>query len=612
MKIPGLNISARLLLLLPPAAAQQTPEPLRFGGFRAQIDALEQPAALAISPAGELWVVETWRRALSIHDSQGKLVQRLPLELEEPRGLALTPDGTLYLSGARRVVGLTWNAERKTLEALPTTMPSALVEPLGLCADGERLYVADAGLHKVLVFDRRSSKLLLAIGGFGGGEGQFRRPVDVAVDEQGAIHVVDQGNQRIERFDKDGKYLSAFGGFGWQPGLLAAPASIEYAAGRLYVADRDNHRIQVFDRSGKPLYDWGVHALRPREGAGHLHYPDAVAIAPDGSFAAVGEGFEDRVQLFGAEDDPSRLLRAQSERSSSAHYGGGLALGARLCVVLEPSAAGGLTLDTSGSEPIEIARFGRLGEKPGQFARPCGVALDAQERAWVCDPVLRRISIFRLDRPQNPSIDYDPFLPRFAESLDLGLLDGGEPVAVALDSSGRGYVLESRGEVLVLDPGFGSAHARPLPEGVAVSPCAIAVSADGSRIAVADPGAHALHLMVAAEHAWTSTVLAAEGGQARPSGVAFAADGSLFVTDERRCEVLQLSPALERVKSFGKPGLGRAEFHKPRGIAIDAQGRLWVLDLGNHRVQVLTPQGEFVQSFGSRLFTEPTRRKAGK
>jgi sugar lactone lactonase YvrE len=611
-------------LLVGAAAAQDAPEPsaaqepVRFGGFLAQVDGLDQPSAVAISPEGEVWVAEAWGHSLSIYDKQGALLQRMSgevppnLKLREPRGLAIAPDGTVYLSDGKRVVGFGWNAERKRHDGLRTAITYALVEPLGLCVDSEHLYVADAGLQLVVVFDRRSSKVVGALGGFGSGEGRFRRPVDVAVDEEGCIYVADQGNQRVQRFDKEGKFLGAFGGFGPHAGLFAAPASIEYAAGRVYVADRDNQRIQVFDREGQPLYDWGVHALRPREGKGHLHYPDALALAPDGSFAAVAEGFEDRLQLFGPEDDASRLLRAQSERSSSAHYGGGLAVGARLCVVLEPASACGLALDTSGSEPIEIARFGRAGEKPAQFALPAGVALDAEERAWVCDPGLRRLSVFALARPKEGAIDYDPFLPRFVESLDFDKLDRGEPVAVALDAAGRSYVLEARGEVLVFDPGFASAQARTLPAQAIVSPCAIAVSADGSRLVVADPGAHALHVMESGEHAWKTTVLKAEGREPRPSGVALAPDGSLFVTDEQRHELLQLSPALERVASWGAQGLGRVEFFKPRGVALDAKGQLWVLDLGNHRVQVLSGKGEFVRSFGSRLFTEPTRKAGAK
>jgi DNA-binding beta-propeller fold protein YncE len=611
-----------VLLLVSPAVAQETPdapaEPVRFGGFLAQIDGLDQPSAVAISPDNEIWVAEAWGRGLSIYDSKGALVQRMSaqvppnLKLSEPRGLAIGAEGTVYISDGHRVVGFGWNAERKRHDGLRTAITYALIEPLGLCVDGEHLYVADAGLQLVVIFDRRSSKVTGAIGGFGGGEGEFRRPVDVAVDEEGRIYVADQGNQRVQRFDKDGKFLGAFGGFAPQAGLLAAPASIEYAAGRLYVADRDHQRIQVFDREGKALYDWGVPAEQPHEGAGHLDFPDGLALARDGSFAAVCEGFEDRVQLFGPEDEASRVLRAQSERTSSSHYGGGLALGKRLCVVLEPSTPCGLALDTSGSAAIELARFGSLGEAPGQFSMPAAVALDAQERAWVCDPALKRISVFALDRPQDAAARSDPSLPRYSQMLDFEQVDGGEPVALAFDGAGRTYVLEARGQVLVFDAGLKAAQAQALPGKSIVSPCAIAVSADGARLIVADPGAHALHVLDSKEHAWKTLTWKADALDPRPSGVAIAKDGSVFVTDEQRNELVQLSPAFERVASWGAKGIGRVEFSKPRGVAIDEKGQLWVLDLGNQRVQVLSSTGEFVQAFGSRPSAEPAPKKSEK
>ena len=576
--------------------AEPTPEPVRYGGFRTQIDGLHQPAAVAISPDDEIWVAEAWGRGLSIYDAQGALVQRMSgevppnLKLSEPHGIAISPEGTVYLSDGHRVVGFGWDSERKRHSGMRTAITYALVEPRGLCVDGERLYVADAGLQLVVIFERRSSKVLGAFGGFGGGEGEFSRPVDVAVDEEGRMFVADQGNRRVQRFDKEGKFLGAFGGCG-------APASLKYAAGRLYVTDRDHDCVRVFDREGKPLYDWG---------SGRLHGPEGFALSRDGSFAAVCEGLEDRLQVFGPEDEASRKLQAQSPPAARESFGGGLALHGKLCVVLEPAGPGGLALDTSGSQPLLLARFGQPDAKLGALALPAGVALDEKERAWICDPALRRLVIIALERKPDAPLAPDPALPRFYRSVNFDASDGGEPVAVALDAAGHAYVLEARGEVLVLDPDFDKpAQSHALPAKSIVCPSAIAVSADGARILVADPGAHALHVLQSPEKAWKTMVWKADALEPRPSGVAIAKDGSVFVSDEQRNEVVKLSPALERVASFGAKGAGHAEFSKPHALALDDQGQLWVLDLGNQRVQVLSQQGEFVKSFEARQFGAP-------
>ncbi len=590
----SLSAIASLFVLQLGAAAQDTPEttaptePVRFGGFLAQVDGLAQPASVAVSHDGEIWVAETWGRALSVYDAKGKLIQRMSaevppnLKLNDPRGLAISADGTVYLSDTQRVVGFGWDSERQRHNGLKTAITYALVEPLGLCVDGERLYVADAGLQLVVVFDRRSSKVISAFGGFGSRDGEFRRPVDVAVDEEGGIYVADQGNRRVQRFDKEGKFLGAFGGCG-------APASVEYAAGRLYVADRDHDRVRVFDRVGKPLYDWG---------AGRLRGPDAFALERDGSFAVVCEGLEDRLQIFGPEDEASRALAKPSADAAPPSFGGGIAVRGKLCVVLEPASPCGLALDTSGSEPLLLAHFGEADAKRGALVLPAGIALDEKERAWICDPVLKRLVVVKLDRKPDAPLAPDPALPRFFKSINFDAADGGEPVAVALDAAGHAYVLEARGEVLVLQADLEKgAQAHELPAKSIVSPSAIAVSPDGTRILVADPGAHALHVLQAPEKAWKKMVWKADGLEPRPSGVAIAKDGSVFVTDEQRNEVVKLSPALERVASWGVKGAGHVEFNKPRALSIDDQGQLWVLDLGNRRVQVLTQEGAFVRSF---------------
>jgi hypothetical protein len=50
-------------------------------------------------------------------------------------------------------------------------------------------------------------------GSEGSGNGQFKEPSDVAVNEvSGQVYVLDQGNSRIEIFDHEGKYLSQFNG----------------------------------------------------------------------------------------------------------------------------------------------------------------------------------------------------------------------------------------------------------------------------------------------------------------------------------------------------------------------------------------------------------------
>ncbi|MFC1554208.1 6-bladed beta-propeller [candidate division KSB1 bacterium] len=80
----------------------------------------------------------------------------------------------------------------------------------------------------------------------------FYMPVDVTVDHEGNIYVLDQGNYRIQKFDRSGKYLQTFGRDGQGPGEFRSPTSITIDnEGNLFVGDEQNKRIQVFFSNGK-------------------------------------------------------------------------------------------------------------------------------------------------------------------------------------------------------------------------------------------------------------------------------------------------------------------------------------------------------------------------
>jgi hypothetical protein len=107
-----------------------------------------------------------------------------------------------------------------------------------------------------------------SFGGEGAGDGQFKEPVGVAVNDSteplvepaaGDVYVVDRGNGRVERFSSAGVYISQFNGAetpakGFsEPGGIAVDASgsaLDPSAGDVYVEDVGHKVIDKFSSTG--------------------------------------------------------------------------------------------------------------------------------------------------------------------------------------------------------------------------------------------------------------------------------------------------------------------------------------------------------------------------
>jgi len=119
---------------------------------------------------------------------------------------------------------------------------------------------AGAG-HTVVKFSP-DGKVLMTLGTPGGAmePGYFFQPNDVLVAPDGAIFVSEGHggpNSRILKFTKDGRLMKTWGKKGTLPGEFDQPHALAMdSKGRLFVGDRGNNRIQIFDQDGKFLEQW--------------------------------------------------------------------------------------------------------------------------------------------------------------------------------------------------------------------------------------------------------------------------------------------------------------------------------------------------------------------
>lgn len=139
-------------------------------------------------------------------------------------------------------------------------------------------------------------KLLMTLGTKGvRGEGPdtFGGPCDVAVAANGDIFVADgHFNSRIVKFDKDGKFIKAWGKKGDQPGEFNLPHTLVIdSRGRLLVGDRSNNRIQIFDQDGTFIDQWTQFGT-----------PSGIYISPDDTLYVVDYNVKKGVFVGSAKD----------------------------------------------------------------------------------------------------------------------------------------------------------------------------------------------------------------------------------------------------------------------------------------------------------------------
>ena len=88
--------------------------------------------------------------------------------------------------------------------------------------------------------------MISKFGSHGSGDGQFKTPCGVAIDQEGHIIVADESNHRVQVMSHDGKMISKFGSHGSGDGQFKNPYGVAIdQEGHIIVTDQGNHRVQV-------------------------------------------------------------------------------------------------------------------------------------------------------------------------------------------------------------------------------------------------------------------------------------------------------------------------------------------------------------------------------
>ncbi|MCU0696627.1 MAG: hypothetical protein MUC96_08875 [Myxococcaceae bacterium] len=307
----------------------------------------DSPAGLALDADGFLYVADTGNRAIRRIDPLGNVSTVVSSGLVDPTGIAVGRGGTLFISDTSEqcVFSVTPPAAPRVFagtcvmgqmgftrcyDSGPGTFgPGVFGGPTGLVADVDAgvLYVADAIYETIRVapFGRRELATLAGTDGLMGARDgacgrnfccgtsanvmgctaaqgtSFRRPVDVALADDGSLLVADRDNCAVRRLAGPGaaatcRSTTLFGGTCTSGAPLEATLRnpLGVAAGRdgvVFVSDTGNQRVVKVDPS-KPAFE----RLEELPGRGTL-VPRGLVVDPVGRVFVVDAAMN-RVVVF--------------------------------------------------------------------------------------------------------------------------------------------------------------------------------------------------------------------------------------------------------------------------------------------------------------------------
>ncbi len=306
---------------------------------------------------------------------------------------ALATDASLSAGGRPRVVlgrGDHRYAVAEHWYELPDGM--TFVDVAGVAVDSrDRVYVLTRGEHPVTVFDR-DGKFIEAWGHDIG----FARPHGASIGPDDALYITDDAGHTVRKCSTDGKLLMTIGVPGQPaPSLSGEPFNrCTHTAlsprGDIYVSDGySNARVHKYDPAGNLLLSWGESGTGP----GQFNTVHNIACDDDG-WVYVADRENQRVQVF----DPDGRYETQwmnLGRVCALFVGRG---SDPLVYVgeLPPFNVAGLmrharnlgprvtVLNTRG-EILSHVGEEPMGESVGQFLAPHGISVDSKGDVYVAE-----------------------------------------------------------------------------------------------------------------------------------------------------------------------------------------------------------------------------------
>lgn len=237
-----------------------------------------------------------------------------------------------------------------------------IAKAYGITIHGGKLYICDVGASQVVVIDFAKKTMANLIDERG--TGRLKKPISVAVDDDGLVYVADNGRKDIAIYNQSGKYVKSYGKSFEHESIIA----VAVHGDDLYALDNRLGKVFVLDRkTGEVQSVIGENPDRTK----NLALPNGMSVDSKGMLRVVNVG-----------------------NGTVKEY------------------------DRDGNM---LSVFGRLGDAPGDFTRPRGIAVDSDGIIYVVDAGHQVIQVFNENRR---ILGYfgQPGLPAGSTNLPAGIV----------------------------------------------------------------------------------------------------------------------------------------------------------------------------------------------
>lgn len=238
----------------------------------------------------------------------------------------------------------------------------------------------------------------------GTGDGQFYYPRGIAVDSSGYVYVMDRLNNRMQKFDSNGNFVTKWDnlnlGMSQNPADNNRPSHDPLAiavdkSGNIYMSDAYSPTVYKFSPQRTLLTKWGS----PGNGDGQFHFVEGIAIDPSGNIIVVNNDDNARnshnIQKFSSNGTFLKRWGTYGAANGQFMYPLDVAVDAAGNIYVADTFANRTQkFDSNGQF---ITSWGSTGSGDGQFGYPSAIAIDSQGYVYVGDALNNRIQKFTSD-----------------------------------------------------------------------------------------------------------------------------------------------------------------------------------------------------------------------